>query len=66
MRTKLLLSVILFIAVGQLRAQDKEDNENAKTEKSSDKEEKGSKTKTYNDIITKDAVSYTHLTLPTN
>ena len=33
MRIKLLLSVILFIAVGQLYAQDKENNEDTKTEK---------------------------------
>ena len=57
MRIQLLLSVILFIAVGQLHAQDKENNEDAKTEKSSDKEEKSSKIKTYDDIITKDAIT---------
>ena len=38
MRIQLLLSVILFIAAGQLHAQDKENNEDAKTEKSLDKE----------------------------
>ena len=57
MRIKLLLSVILFIAVGQLYAQDKENNEDTKTEKSSDKKEKVSKLKTYDDIITKDAIT---------
>ena len=57
MKIKLLLSVILFIAFGQLHAQDKENNEDPKTEKSSDKKEKESKTKTYNDIITKDAIT---------
>ena len=57
MKIKLLLSVILFIAFGQLHAQDKENNEDAKTEKSSDKKEKSSKIKTYDDIITKDAIT---------
>ncbi len=57
MKIQLLLSVILFIAVGQLHAQDKENNEDAKTEKSSDKKEKSSKIKTYDDIITKDVTT---------
>ena len=57
MRIKLLLSVFLFIVVGQLYAQDKENNKDPKTEKSSDKKEKESITKTYNDIITKDAIT---------
>ena len=57
MRIKLLLSVILFIAVGQLYAQDKVSNEDTKTEKSSDKKEKVSKEKTYDDFITKDAIT---------
>ena len=57
MRIKLLLSVFLFIVVGQLYAQDKENNKDPKTEKSSDKKEKESKTKTYDDIITKDAIT---------
>jgi hypothetical protein len=57
MRIQLLLSVILFIAVGRLHAQSKENNEDAKTEKSSEKVEKSSKIKTYDDIITKDAIT---------
>ena len=57
MKIQLLLSVILFISVGQLHAQDKENNEDAKTEKSSDKKEKSSKIKTYDDIITKDVTT---------
>ena len=57
MRIQLLLSVILFIALGQLHAQDKDNNQDAKTEKSSDKKEKESKIKTYDDIITKDAIT---------
>ena len=57
MRIKLLLSVILLITVGQLYAQVKENNENTKTEKSSDKKEKVSKIKTYDDIIPKDAIT---------
>ena len=57
MRIQLLLSVILFIAAGQLHAQDKENNEDAKTEKSLDKEGKSSKIKTYDDIITMDAIT---------
>ncbi|MAJ89485.1 MAG: zinc-dependent metalloprotease, partial [Acidimicrobiaceae bacterium] len=57
MRIQHLMSVILFIVVGQLYAQDKENNEDAKTEKSSDKKEKASKIKTYDDIITKDAIT---------
>ena len=60
MKIQHLLSVILFLVVGQLHAQDKENNEDAKTEKSSDKKEKASKIKTYDDTV-----SYTHLTLPT-
>ena len=57
MKIKLLLSVILFIAFGQLHAQDKENNEDPKTEKSSDKKNKESKNKSYDDIITKDAIT---------
>ena len=57
MRIKLLLSVFLFIVVGQLYAQDKENNKDPKTEKSSDKKDKESKIKTYDDIITKDAIT---------
>ena len=57
MKIKLLLSVILFIAFGQLHAQDKENNEDPKTEKSSDKKDKESKNKAYDDIITKDAIT---------
>ena len=57
MRIQLLLPVILFIAVGQLHAQDNENDEDAKTEKSSDKKEQTSKIKTYDDIITKDAIT---------
>jgi hypothetical protein len=57
MRIQLLLSVILFISVGRLHAQSKEINEDAKTEKSSEKVEKSSKIKTYDDIITKDAIT---------
>ena len=57
MKIKLLLAVILFIAFGQLHAQDKENNEDPKTEKSSDKKEKESKNKAYDDIITKDAIT---------
>ena len=57
MKIQHLLSVILFLVVGQLHAQDKENNEDAKTEKSSDKKEKASKIKTYDNIITKDAIT---------